>query len=152
VNGTRYQEMHVDGGATQQVFMYPPNLHLNTTATALGFERERKVYIIRNSRLDADWASVDRRTLSIANRAVSSLIQTQAAGDLIRMYVTATRDHVDYNLAYIPKDFNAPKRSEFDEAYMRPLFERGRQMAAHGYPCAKFPPTFDPANAWKMTP
>lgn len=150
VNGKHYQEMHVDGGATQQVFMYPPNLHLDTTAAALGIERERKVYIIRNSRLDADWASVDRRTLSIANRAVSSLIQTQAAGDLIRMYLTATRDHVDYNLAYIPSDFNAPKKSEFDEAYMRLLFERGREMAAHGYPWAKFPPGFDPASAWKI--
>lgn len=150
VGETRYQEMHVDGGATQQVFMYPPNLHLNTAAAALGVERERKVYIIRNSRLDADWASVDRRTLTIANRAVSSLIQTQGAGDLIRMYLTATRDKVDYNLAYIPSDFNVPKKSEFDENYMRALFERARKMALGGYPWAKFPPGYDPANAWKI--
>lgn len=153
VNGTRYQEMHVDGGATQQVFMYPPNLHLDVAAAAMGAgERQRSVYIIRNSRLDADWASTDRRTLSIANRAVSSLIQTQGEGDLIRMYLTATRDHVDYNLAYIPRDFNAPKKSEFDDDYMRPLFERGREMAAHGYPWAKYPPGYDPANAWKVKP
>lgn len=153
VNGTHYQEMHVDGGATMQVFMYPPNLHLDVVASALGAgERKRSVYIIRNSRLDADWASVDRRTLTIANRAVSSLIQTQGMGDLIRMYLTATRDHVDYNLAYIPRDFSAPKKSEFDDDYMRPLFERGREMAAHGYPWAKYPPGYDPTQAWKLTP
>ena len=153
VNGTPYQEMHVDGGTSQQVFMYPPSFHLATAATEMGVgERQRSVYIIRNSRLDADWASTDRRTLSIANRAVSSLIQTQGEGDLIRMYLTTTRDHVDYNLAYIPRDFTAPKKSEFDEAYMRPLFERGREMAAHGYPWAKYPPGYDPANAWKVTP
>lgn len=151
VSGDHYQEMHVDGGTTQQVFMYPPNLHLSAAAQALGVERERKVYIIRNSRLDADWASVDRRTLTIANRAVSSLIQTQGAGDLIRMYLTASRDHVDYNLAYIPSDFNEPKRSDFDDTYMRALFERGREMAVHGYPWAKFPPGFDPSAAWKIT-
>jgi predicted acylesterase/phospholipase RssA len=150
VNGVRYQEMHVDGGATRQVFMYPPTLHLAESAAALGGgDRVRSVYIIRNSRLDPDWASTDRRTLSIANRAVSSLIQTQGAGDLIRMYLTSTRDHVDYNLAYIPKDFTAPKKSEFDETYMRALFERGRQMAARGYSWAKFPPDYDPANATK---
>jgi len=148
VNGTRYQEMHVDGGATRQVFMYPPNLHIDEAAASLGAgERQRTVYIIRNSRLDADWASVDRRTLSIANRSVSTLIQTQGAGDLIRMYLTATRDHVDYSLAFIPRDFTAPKKSEFDEGYMRPLFERGRVMAASGYPWAKYPPGYDPAIA-----
>lgn len=152
-NGQSYQEMHVDGGATRQVFMYPPNLHVDTAfASLVGENRQRSVYVIRNSRLDADWASVDRRTLTIANRAVSALIQTQGVGDLIQMYLTASRDHVDYNLAYIPKTFDAPKKSEFDEAYMRPLFELGREMAAHGYPWAKYPPGYDPANAWKVPP
>lgn len=147
VNGTRYQEMHVDGGTTQQVFMYPPNLHLAEAAAAMGAVRPRSVYIIRNSRLDPDWASVDRRTLSIANRAVSSLIQTQGVGDLVQMYLTATRDHVDYNLAYIPKDFTLQKKSEFDVNYMGPLFERGRQMGARGYPWSKYPPGYDPKLA-----
>jgi predicted acylesterase/phospholipase RssA len=151
VNGVRYQEMHVDGGVTRQVFMYPPNLDLAAVSSALGGgDRKRTVYIIRNSRLDADWASVDRRTLTIANRAVSSLIQTQGEGDLIRMYLTSTRDHVDYNLAYIPVTFTVPQKSEFDETYMRALFERGREMAAHGYPWAKYPPEYDPANAWRV--
>jgi predicted acylesterase/phospholipase RssA len=151
VNGKRYQEMHVDGGVTRQVFMYPPNLDLATASAALGGgPRKRTVYVIRNSRLDADWASVDRRTLTIANRAVSSLIQTQGEGDLIRMYLTSTRDHVDYNLAYIPRTFTVPQKSEFDETYMRALFERGREMAAHGYPWEKYPPEYDPAHAWKV--
>jgi hypothetical protein len=146
VNGTHYQEMHVDGGATRQVFMYPPNLRLAETSAALGADRKRAVYIIRNSRLDPDWASVDRRTLSIANRAVSSLIQTQGMGDLVRMYLTASRDGVEYNLAYIPRDFTAPKKSEFDVDYMRPLFERGRSMAAAGYPWAHYPPGYGAAD------
>ena len=145
--GVRYQEMHVDGGATRQVFMYPPTFHLAAEASALGADRQRSVYIIRNSRLDPDWASTDRRTLSIANRAVTSLIQSQGVGDLNRMYLTATRDHVDYNLAYIPKDFTVPRKSEFDPAYMRLLFDRGRQLAAGGYPWAKYPPGYDPADA-----
>jgi hypothetical protein len=147
VNGVRYQEMHVDGGTTRQVFMYPPNLNI---AALGGGDRQRTVYIIRNSRLDADWASTDRRTLSIAGRAVSSLIQTQGEGDLIRMYLTSMRDHVDYNLAYIPRTFTVTEKSEFDETYMRALFERGREMAAHGYPWAKYPPEYDPANTWKV--
>jgi predicted acylesterase/phospholipase RssA len=145
--GVRYQEMHVDGGATRQVFMYPQNLHLDKTAAAKGVVRQRTLYIIRNSRLDPDWASVDRRLMSIVGRSVSSLIQTQGLGDLNRMYLTATRDHLDYNLAYIPGDFNAPKKSDFDVDYMTPLFERGRQMASGGFPWAKYPPGYDPGEA-----
>jgi hypothetical protein len=68
-------------------------------------------------------------------------------GDLNRMYLTSTRDHVEYNLAFIPKDFTAPKKSDFDVAYMKPLFERGRELAAAGYPWQKYPPGYDPADA-----
>ncbi|MES3026734.1 MAG: patatin-like phospholipase family protein [Pseudomonadota bacterium] len=146
VDGVRYQEMHVDGGATRQVFMYPPTLNLAAMSTTLGAERQRSVYIIRNSRLDPEWASVDRRTLSIVNRAVSSLIQTQGFGDLNRMYLTASRDHVDYNLAFIPQDFTVAKTAEFDINYMRPLFERGRELAAGGYRWSKYPPGYDPTS------
>jgi hypothetical protein len=147
VNGVRYQEMHVDGGATRQVFMYPQSLNLTKVSREMGADRGRTLYIIRNARLDPDWASVDRRVLSIVNRAISSLIQTQGMGDLNRIYLTATRDEIDYNLAYIPSDFSAPKSGEFDINYMTPLFERGREMARHGYPWSKYPPGYDPAEA-----
>lgn len=147
VEGVRYQEMHVDGGATRQVFMYPQTLNLQAASAKLGLDRKRAVYIIRNSRLDPDWASVDRRLMSIVGRSVSSLIQTQGLGDLNRMYLTATRDKVDYNLAYIPKDFTVKKKSDFDVDYMTPLFERGRQLGAAGYPWSKYPPGYDPQDA-----
>src|SRR5262245_14884342 len=60
--GQRYQEMHVDGGATVQVFAYPPTVKLGELSKAGGFERTRDLYIIRNSRLDPDWADTERRT------------------------------------------------------------------------------------------
>src|SRR3546814_7467197 len=62
VDGEAYQEMHVDGGAMAQVFMYPSALHLAEEAARLHAQRERRVYIIRNARLDPDWADVECRT------------------------------------------------------------------------------------------
>ncbi|HEX6094082.1 MAG TPA: patatin-like phospholipase family protein, partial [Dongiaceae bacterium] len=50
-NGTRYQEMHVDGGASAQVFVYPARLHVAEISEEAGVERERHVYVIRNGRL-----------------------------------------------------------------------------------------------------
>ncbi|HET6515567.1 MAG TPA: hypothetical protein VFG09_10440, partial [Thermodesulfovibrionales bacterium] len=102
---------------------------------------------IRNSRLDPEWAQVDRRTLTIAGRAVSSLIHTQGIGDLYRIYLTAQKDGLDYNLAYIPKSFNVPKKEDFDTAYMRELFDVGYNMAVKGYPWQKTPPYFQPSGS-----
>ena len=85
IGGKPYQEMHVDGGSTTQVFVYPPSLNIKKMSETQGIQRERKLYIIRNARLDPEWADVERRTLSIVQRAISSLIQTQGIGDLYRI-------------------------------------------------------------------
>ena len=145
VDSQPYQEMHVDGGAMRQLFLYPANLraaakheHLRVFA-----ERERKAYLIRNARLDPDWASVERSTLTIAGRAISSLIQTQGVGDLDRLYLVAKKDGVDFNLAYIGADFNAEHKEDFDTAYMQALFDYGYQLGRKGYPWKKAPPGLD---------
>jgi hypothetical protein len=136
--GKHYQEMHVDGGASTQVFAYPPSLN----ARATGIVRERRLYVIRNARLNPDWAQVDRATLTIAGRAISSLIQTQGVGDLYRIYLTCQRDGVDFNLAYIPKIFTRQLKKPFETAYMQDLFKVGYDLAATGYPWVKSPPGY----------
>ena len=139
--GAQYQEMHVDGGTMAQVFIYPPDLDLKELERRGGIEdREQLLYIIRNSRLDPDWASVDRRFMGIAWRAISSLIHTQGIGDLYRIYLTAQKDGLDYNLAFIPPTFNEPHREMFDSEYMRALYKTGYDMAVKGYPWSKYPP------------
>jgi hypothetical protein len=96
-NGRKYQEMHVDGGTAAQVFVYPAALQLHEL-----FERQRTLYIIRNARLDPEWAQVDRRTLPIAFRAITCLIHCLKVGAISRIYSVAQRDHVDFNLAFPP--------------------------------------------------
>jgi predicted acylesterase/phospholipase RssA len=142
VDGTRYQEMHVDGGASAQVFVYPPSLNLAELSKQAGIARERRLFIIRNSRLDPEWADTKRKTLSIAGRAVSSLIHTQGVGDLYRIYATARRDGVDFNLAFIPASFDVPVKQPFDRHYMNELFRVGYELGRSGYPWAKVPPGY----------
>ena len=147
IGGQRYQEMHVDGGAMAQVFLYPPSLNLTELAAANKMERTRTLYLIRNARLDPEWASVDRRTLGILARAIDSLINTQGIGDLYRIYLTAQRDKLDYNLAFIPPDFSVPHKEQFDTTYMRSLFDYAYEKASHGYPWQKYPPGYRPTDA-----
>ena len=144
--GKRYQEMHVDGGTMAQVFAYPPSLHIRAMSAASGVSRERRLYVIRNARLDPDWAQVERNTMSIAGRAIASLIHNQGIGDLYRIYATAQRDGVDFNLAFIPSSFNVPHKEEFDNTYMRALYDVGYDLAVKGYPWMKTPPGFAPPD------
>ena len=141
-DGKHYQEMHVDGGASAQVFVYPPQLKLAEIAGEAGITRDRRAFIIRNSRLDPDWADTKRKTLSIAQRAVSSLIQNQGVGDLYRIYTTTQRDGVDFNLAFIPPSFNVPLPEPFDQHYMNELFKAGYDLGKAGYQWAKAPPGY----------
>jgi predicted acylesterase/phospholipase RssA len=138
VGGAHYQEMHADGGTMAQVFLYPPSLRIADAP-----KRTRVLYIIRNARLDADWASVERRTFSIATRAIASLTRTQGIGDLYRIYATAQRDGIDFNLTYIPPTFNVPHVEEFDTSYMRALYDVGATAANYQYPWKKYPPGFE---------
>lgn len=141
VDGKPHQELHVDGGAMAQLFLYPPRLMATVRANGIKIpERERHAYLIRNARLDPDWQAVERSTMSIAGRAINSLIHSQGVGDLYRIYTTTQRDGLDFNLAYIGADFNAPHKEEFDNAYMRALFDYGYQQARNGYPWQKTPP------------
>ncbi len=80
--------------------------------------------------------------MSFAGRAISSLIQTQGVGDLYRIYVAASRDDIDFNLAYIPDTFTMELEHPFDQAYMQALFMVGYVMGRKGYPWAKFPPGY----------
>ena len=139
-DGHPYQEMHVDGGCSAQVFVYPPSLNLAEMSRTHAIERARRVYIIRNARLDPDWSDVERKTLSIAQRAIDSLIFSQGMGDLYRIYTTSRRDGVDFNLARIPSTFNAVHKEQFDTAYMRALFDETYTTAARGYQWEKVPP------------
>jgi predicted patatin/cPLA2 family phospholipase len=147
LDGHHYQEMHVDGGTTTQLFLYPPSLSLKNAP-----ERKRVAYILRNARLDADWQNTERRTMTIAMRAIDSLTRTQGIGDLYRIYATTQRDGVGYNLTYIPPSFNVAHKEMFDTAYMKALFEVGRRAAQSGPIWQTTPPGFDsPVQALTTT-
>ena len=103
-------------------------------AAELGVTRERRLYVIRNARLDPDWANVERSTMSIAGRAIASLIHSQGMGDLYRIYATTERDGVEFNLGFIPSSFKAPHKEEFDNEYMRALYDVGYNMTLKGFP------------------
>jgi predicted acylesterase/phospholipase RssA len=142
VDGVAYQEMHVDGGAFAQAFLYPTSVTAHRRARAAQGEHVLPAiaYVIRNGRLDPEWASVERRTMGIAGRAISTMINASGYNDVLRMYNTTQRDGIGFNLAYIGSDFTMELPQPFDPGFMRALYNYGYQRARRGYDWAKAPP------------
>jgi predicted acylesterase/phospholipase RssA len=143
-DGKQFQEMHVDGGVTRQVFLYPPGFSPKDVDKAIGWKMKRRLFIVRNTKIDPEFAVTKDQLIPIASRSISTLIKTQGIGDLYQIYSTAKRDGVDYNLAYIPQDFDVVSTSGFDKAYMNALYQRGYEMGRAGYAWHKYPPGLDP--------
>ncbi|MBE9520054.1 MAG: patatin-like phospholipase family protein, partial [Proteobacteria bacterium] len=135
--GEEYDEMHVDGGTSSQMFLYPAPLDAQKIDEIIGMKGTYRLFLIRNARLKAEWKAVKPRVGRIAIRSVSTLVRAQGMGDLYRIYLRTQRDGIDYNLAYIPEDFTLKSKELFDPEYMGQLFDLGYQMAQDGYPWQK---------------
>jgi Patatin-like phospholipase len=137
----KHQEMHVDGGTVSQVFLYPPSLQLGSILRRDASARPA-AYIIRNGRASPSPEKVERKTLSIAGRAVQTMITSNGVGDIYRIYTTTRRDRIDFNLALIGDDFTHPYTVPFDRTYMVKLFEHGLSKGIMGNQWQKVPPGF----------
>ncbi|TNF98669.1 MAG: patatin [Gammaproteobacteria bacterium] len=139
-NGVQYDELHVDGGTTNQVFVYPPALDWRKYLEILEVPGKANIYVIRNSKLTPRRKVIEQKLLPIARQSISSLIRTQGIGDLNLIFVQSHRDDHNFNLAYIPSDFMEESREHFDKAYMNKLFELGYSLSKDGYQWSKKPP------------
>jgi hypothetical protein len=132
--GKHYQEVHVDGGVTSQLFLSPTGIDWKRMTERLRVVGTPQLYVIRNSRLSPSWESVSLRLVPILGRTVSTLIRTQGVGDLAQVFILTQRDGIGFNLAHIPRDFAELPKEPFDRDYMRTLFALGREKAKGGFP------------------
>ena len=136
-----YKEMHMDGGVETQVMLYEKaiipfaKIYLDNN-----YDIKKKLYIIRNRKVAPEWENVKPRLHYMLGRAIFTLTKTQGVGDLYRLYAYAVRDHIDYNLAFIPANFNQQAKTPFDSNYMKKLFKVGEGLGSEGYSWKKYPP------------
>ena len=139
-DGAQYDEMHVDGGVANQVFVYPLGMDWSIITQKLKVVGKPKLYVVRNAKLSPEWSTTERKTVSIGIRSLDSLMRTQGLGDLYRIYTGALRDGIDYNLAYIPDDFVDTSTETVDANTMLELYNIGQSLGRNGYNWLKAPP------------
>ncbi len=142
-DGARYDEMHVDGGATSQLFLYPIGMDWERFLELMRVPSRPQLYVVRNSKLSTRYAPARPRALVIAGLTISSLMRTSGYGDMYRTYLAAVRDGLDYHLASIPDEFAVEPQEAFDGEYMQQLFAYARGLAVEGFPWRSAPPGVD---------
>lgn len=141
--GGTFEEMHVDGGTTREVFFTVADFRYREIDVAIGRQVERHLWVIRNGKITPEYKEMPETALAIAARSLETLAKSRDISDLARMYARARSDNIDFNLAAIPPDFEAPHPRPFDQAYMRALYERGIELGRRGHPWLKrVPETF----------
>jgi predicted acylesterase/phospholipase RssA len=102
-DGRRFDELHVDGGVTAQLFFSPAGADWQRIAERLDARGKPRLYVIRNAKLRPRWQTVKRRLVPIMSRSIDTLIGTQSIGNLAELYIVAREQGLDYHLAYIPQ-------------------------------------------------
>jgi hypothetical protein len=132
-NGRQFAELHVDGGATTQVFIVPEGvLAAGKIPNVPARQVPANLYVIINNRLTPDFEVVEGSTLPVLGRSLSSLIKTHARLTLVATQEFARNQGLGFNLTYIGEDFPREPKPSFETAYMRSVYAYGYRKASAG--------------------
>jgi len=139
-----YEEMHVDGGVSTQVFLYGDILNLDDVASSIGLSSvgPARIYIIQNLKSLPQYEPVASNLTSISKKTVTGLLSNQGNGDLYRIYAIAQREGIKFKLVFIPATYESIDPLNFDPVSMKRLFDLGYRMALSGDPWQNHPPGY----------
>ena len=148
IDGQRYTELHVDGGASASMFLRWPEI-----PPALAAEMQRQVqeghrpltgsnlYIIVSGKLFADPSPVRLGFVPVAGSSLTSLLYAEARGDLYSLFTGSLVSGIKYHLTSLPQDFSVnPDATSFDAGDMRRLFDEGVRIGKLPNPWRTMPP------------
>lgn len=140
IDGKVYDELHVDGGTTRETFVLPVQAPFKEFDKLYKAKPIRKLYLVKNGKLNPEPQVVQATTLTIASRAISTLIKSQHWGELYRIWRLATDAKADFNLIAVPASFNKEAKGIVDPEYQKAMWDTGFEMGKGGIPWMKQPP------------
>jgi hypothetical protein len=136
-SGHRFREMHVDGGATTQVFILPDVV----LATGMGLADQKRaptnIWIVINNHVTPQFEVVEAGLLPTISRSFSTLIKNDAKDTLFATESFVGRER--FNLTSIDSGFDDWLKAHpdvtpgFNTPYMQALYNYGYQKAQSGH-------------------
>ena len=140
VAGKVRQEMHVDGGTTDNAILLPMQTNVRLLNHGRKKKHKHRLFIIVNSHTNPEWKKISSSTVDIAGRSILTLIKQQTIGDVLKLYDFSKRNKLAFNLATVPASFKHASKEAFDRRYMTALFRLGESLGREGYKWQKVPP------------
>jgi predicted acylesterase/phospholipase RssA len=144
--GKIFDEMHVDGGTTREVFISPFDVPLAAFDTLYDKPPIRRFYIIKNGKITPEQEEVKPQTIPIATRAILTLIKSQNQSNIYKIWRRTRDAGAQFNFIAVPADFQARAKEVFDPVYQTALFEEGRKLGREGPRWMTAPPQIDPGS------
>ncbi len=144
--GKQFDELHVDGGTTREVFVSPVNVPFRTYDALYPAPPIRRIYIIKNGKITPEQQIVQPKTLSIVARSIYTLIKNQNLGEIYRIYRMAQDSGASFNFIAVPPSFNGKAKEFFDPVYQKALFEEGYRLGRSRIPWLHRPPDLVPRS------
>ncbi|MDF7822937.1 patatin-like phospholipase family protein [Pontiellaceae bacterium B12227] len=138
-DGVEYDELHVDGGISYQLFINPSSVSVRKFMEKAGFTGAGTVYVIRNNHRSSAWEPVKKSGIAISSAALSGLTKNQGNSDQYIIYLQAQMDEMEFKAARITETFPNEPDEAFDPDYMNDMFEQAYEKARQGYPWSDIP-------------
>ncbi|MGR5269111.1 patatin-like phospholipase family protein [Vibrio astriarenae] len=136
-NGSIVEELHVDGGVSRQVFLFPQKLKNRTSDQHVS----SNIYVIRNGHLKPEFEEVEHRFTSVSIRSISILIRRQGIADIEHIYRFSERNQLGFNLAYIDSDFDKDDLKLASQDYLKAIYSYGYEKMIQQEVWSTLPPS-----------
>jgi len=155
INGCRYDEMHVDGGASDEViFRAFMVADLNRAAGMPGAYAPAgsRLYVISNGKLYADSKCVRPHLTNTVSAAARSIIYGKTRDEMYRIYWNCLESGMEFRLTAVPQDFRMQQSGGLTVTTedQHRLFQEGRAIGLRtmvlGEGWRDLPPGTDPSE------
>ncbi len=146
--GQSFQEMHVDGGTTQQIFVAPDDV-LFGSGNDRTMAGPRDIYVLLNNKIDPVFTVVDNETIAVGTRSLQTVLKREVRANTLASYAFARRHNIGFHTAFIDADVSEAGADTFDPAFMQGLYAYGEERGRSAHPWADAPTITAPPRAAK---
>ena len=123
--GGTFDELHVDGGVTQQIVLLPDGLD--------SLPGRANLYVIYNGAIEPSTEPVNVTSLSVLERSIPTLLKYRGRSDIAILTSLVERSGIDYRLTAIPPDFPQPPDQLFGgRDWLAALYQYGVESGSVG--------------------
>lgn len=124
--GQQFEELHVDGGLTQQVLLLPGGFGRAANGTTA------RLYVIFNGVIAPTPANVQMTSMSLLQRAVPTLLKYLGRANLVELANSARQSGASYRITAIPAEFPESRNVFGSPQWLEALYGYGYQSGLAG--------------------